>query len=145
AGAGTSELAVLLTKAQLQMDQGQGIDALATFARLYEIEPEHPYMLALYAEQCARMNDHATMRMLAPDLYKHASLDEERIDVWVSAAWEDKFRKAGTNVEALNEAWKNVPRQVRQRPGITVVYARCLHAAGADVQAAKIIRDVLRR
>lgn len=144
-GAGTSELAVLLTQAQLQMEQGQGTEALATFARLYEIASEHPYMLALYGEQCARLQDYAKLRMLAPDLYKHSSLDAKRVDAWVSAAWADKFLQAGEDVDALNTAWKNVPKQVRQNPGVITAYARCLHAAGADEQAAKVIREVLRR
>lgn len=145
AGAGTSELAVLLTQAELQMQHNQGTEALATFARLFEIESEHPYMLALYGEQCARLNDYARLRMLAPDLYKYSSLDAKRVDGWVSAAWEDKFRQAGDDIDALNEAWKNVPKQIRQRPDVVAAYARCLHAAGAEEQTVKVIRDVLRR
>lgn len=143
--AGASELAVLLTQARLQMQQGQGAEALATFARLYEIDPEHPYALALYGEQCARLNDYAKLRMLAPDLYKYASLDPKRIDAWIGAAWGERFRQAGNDVDALTEAWKNAPKQIQQKPAVTTAYARCLHAAGADEQAAKIVREVLRR
>lgn len=142
---GASELAVLLTQAKLQMEHKQDAEALATFARLFELDSEHPYMLALYGEQCARLQDYAKLRMLAPDLYQYSSLDARQVDVWVSAAWEDKFRQVGDDVDALNEAWKNVPKQVRQRPGIIAAYARCLHDAKADDQAAKVVRDVLRR
>lgn len=142
---GASELAVLLTQAKLQMEHKQDAQALATFARLFELDSEHPYMLALYGEQCAHSQDYAKLRMLAPDLYQYSSLDARQVDVWVSAAWEDKFRQVGDDVDALNGAWKNVPKQVRQRPGIIAAYARCLHDAKADDQAAKVIRDVLRR
>lgn len=143
-GDGGSELAVLLTQAELQIDQGQHDEALASLARLHEIESHHPYILELYGEQCASSGDYAKLRLLIPDLYKHSTLGVERVDELAAEAWDDAFKRAGGEVEALNEAWKQVPKRLRGQPAMVAVYVRYLHAAGADDRAAKMIRRVLK-
>lgn len=142
---GASEQAVLLTQAQLQIEQGQHTEALASLTRLHELEPQHPYVLELYAEQCARSSDYAKLRLLIPGLYKNSSLSAERINALAAQAWSDAFVRAGEDQAALNEAWKKVPKRLRQHPQVLTAYARRLHAAHADEQAAKLIRGYLKR
>lgn len=144
AGEGASELAVLLTQAQLQIDQNQHADSLASLARLYEIEPQHPFVLELYGEQCARTGDYAKLRLLVPELYKHSSLGQSRIDELAVEAWDDAFKRAGKETQALNESWKTVPKRLRQLPAVIATYARYLHEAGDDEQSAKLIRGALK-
>lgn len=142
---GVSELAVLLTQAQLQIEQNQGAEALASLERLREIEPKHPFVLELYAEQCVRLRDYTKLRGVIPDLYKYSNLGSERIDTLAIDAWDDTFKHAGADVEALNTAWKDVPKRLRRTSGVVAIYVSYLHQAGADEQAAKLIREVLKR
>jgi len=140
-----SELAVMLTQAQLQIEQGQHDQAQASLTRLHEIAPQHAYVLELYAEQCARTRDYDKLRALIPALYKHSKMKRKRVDTLAAGAWDDAFRRAGTDVEALNQAWKKVPRRLHKQPAVVAPYARYLHAAGADDEAARLVRRVLKR
>lgn len=142
---GVSEFAVLLTQAQLQIEQRQDAEALASLARLHELDARHPFVLELYGEQCARAGDYAKLLVLAPALYKYSSLGQERVDTLVVEAWGDSFRRAGDDVEALNEAWRKVPKRLRKRSDMVEVCVRYLHQAGADDRAAKLIRGALKR
>lgn len=141
---GASELAVLLTQAQLQIEQGQDAQAQASLARLHELSPQHPYVLELYGEQCVRSGDFAKLHELVPTLYKHSSASRQRIDTWVALAWDDTFKRAGKEIDALIAAWKKVPRQQRHMPAVLHSYLGYLHAAGGDEQAAKLIRTRLK-
>src|SRR5699024_8921261 len=145
ASPGMSELAVLLTQARLQLAQGQHTEASASLARLHELAPQHPYVLELYGEHCARTGDFARLRMLLPTLYKHTDLSRDRIDRLALMAWEDAFARAGDEADALTEVWKQMPKHLRRKPAVAATYARCLHAAGADAQAAKLIRSMLKQ
>lgn len=142
---GASELAVLLTQAQLQIEQGQDAEALASLNRLYDMQPRHPFVLALYAKQCARTRDYTKLRMLAPTLYKYSSLDREQVEALLVEAWGDALRRAGSDAEALQAIWKQVPKTLRQQSALYADYAQRLHRAGADEAAAKLIRRVLKR
>lgn len=141
---GASELAVLLTQAQLQIEQAQHTEALASLARLHEMAPQHPFVLELYGEQCVRGGDYAKLRVLVPALYKHSSLSKQRVDALVAEAWNDAFRRAGSDVQTLNDVWKKLPKQLRHNGAILGSYCRYLHAAEADEQAAKLIRGQLK-
>ncbi len=140
-----SELAVLLTQAQLQIEQGQNAEALASLARLYELQPQHPVVLQLYGEQCDRSGDYAQLRVLAPALYKHSNLAAERVDALVVEAWADALKRAGTDRKALANTWKKAPKRLRARPDMVALYAGCLRRAGAVEQAAELIRGALKR
>lgn len=142
---GASELAVLLTRAQLQIEQAQHAEALATLARAYELEPRHPFVIELYGEQCARTGDYAKLRTLVPELYKHSDMRQTRVDELAAKAWEDAFKRAGGDADALTETWKKMPKHLRQQSAVIVSYARHLHAADADEQAAKVARAALKR
>lgn len=142
---GVSELAVMLAQARLQMKQGQDAEALASLERLRDIESQHPLVLELYAEQCVRMRDYAKLRQILPELYKYGTLAGERMNEMAVMAWENTFEQAGNDAEALKKAWNNVPKWLRRKSNVVAAYARHLHQVGADEQAAKLIRDVLKR
>src|SRR5699024_1136070 len=93
----------------------------------------------------ARSADYAKLRLLVPALYKNGDLNAKRVDALAAAAWSDAFVRAGEDVSALNEAWKKVPKRLRQNSQVLTVYARRLHVAGGDEQAAKLIRGYLKR
>ncbi|GAB3670736.1 heme biosynthesis HemY N-terminal domain-containing protein [Salinisphaera aquimarina] len=140
-----SELAVLLTQAQLQIEQGQAAEASASLARLYQMEPHHPLVLRLYAEQALRAGDYEQLRGLAPALYKHSTMSPEQIDRMAIEAWSDELARQKRDVIALTTAWKRVPKRLRAKPEMIRRYVDCLHAAKADDQAADVIRGALKQ
>lgn len=142
---GVSELAVLLTQAQLQIEQGQTADATASLSRLYEMEPQHDVVLQLYAEQSYRAGDYERLRTLTPALYKHSNMAPERIDQMAVAAWGDELTRHKSDSVALTTAWKRVPKRLRSRSDMVQRYVKELRAANADDTAADVIRDALKQ
>ncbi|WP_348765068.1 heme biosynthesis HemY N-terminal domain-containing protein [uncultured Salinisphaera sp.] len=142
---GASELAVLLTQAQLQIQQGQSAEAMASLARLYQMEPTHPQVLQLYAAQSASVGDYKQLRALVPSLYKYGEMPTENIDRLAVDAWNDDLtHHQQKDAIALTTAWKRVPKRLRSKPGMVERYAKLLKLAGADEQAADVIRDTLK-
>lgn len=143
---GASELAVLLTQAQLQIQQGQSAEAMASLSRLYQMEPTHPQVLQLYSAQSASVGDYKQLRALVPALYKHGDMPTENIDRLAVDAWNDELVHHQQNdAIALTTAWKRVPKRLRSQPGMIERYARLLKRANADEQAADVIRDALKQ
>jgi HemY protein len=142
---GASELAVLLTQAQLQIQQGQSAQAMASLSRLYQMEPTHPQVLQLYSAQSASVGDYKQLRALVPALYKHGDMSSDNIDRLAVDAWNDELASHQQNdAIALTTAWKRVPKRLRTQTGMIERYARLLKRANADDQAADVIRDALK-
>lgn len=142
---GVSELAVLLTQAQLQIEQGQTADAMASLSRLYQMEPHHDVVLRLYAEQSHRAGDYEQLRTLTPALYKHSNMPHERIDQLAVEAWGDELTRHNTDSVALTTAWKRVPKRLRTQPDMIRRYVKALRVARADDSAADVIRGALKQ
>ncbi|ROO28041.1 hypothetical protein SAOR_06790 [Salinisphaera orenii MK-B5] len=142
---GVSELAVLMTQARLQIEQGQTAEAMASLSRLYQMEPQHPLVLRLYAEQAYAAGDYEQLRTLVPQLYKHGDMPPARVDAMGVSAWGDLLARQGQDSIALTTAWKRVPKRLRSQSSMVERYVECLRAANADDQAADAIRDVLKR
>lgn len=145
AARGASELAVVLTQAELQLQQGQDAEALASLTRLREIAPDHPPVLAMLARLCERLDDWTQMRALLEPLRKADILEAEEWRRLALAAWADPLRQGEADASALAAIWREVPRGLRREPGLRGVYAARLRDAGADDEAAAIIRSTLKR
>ena len=74
--------AVLLTQAELQLDQGQYEQALATLRRLEENSPNHSHALALLGRLYFRLEDWNHLSELLPRLRKQGRLDGPTLDKW---------------------------------------------------------------
>lgn len=142
---GASELAVLLTQAELQMIRGQDAEALASLARLREIDAEHGHVLALLAELCERLGDWTQLREILEPLRRAGVVDSERWRELAAAAWTDALNDAGAEADAITAVWRRVPKPLRRDRRMLLAYARRLAAAGAPDRAAERIRDALKR
>lgn len=142
-GKGASELAVLLTQAELQDAADQRVEAGATLARLYQIEPRHPLVLRLYAEHAMTNGDYEQLRQLLGPLSKHGGLSPERLEQMSIAAWQDHLSQQ-SDVGQLTSAWRNVPKTLRSHPSVAGHYAQCLQRVGEENEAANVVRGVLK-
>lgn len=140
---GASEMAVLLTQAELQMEAGQDAEALASLLRLREIDAEHSHVLRLLVDLCERTRDWPHMRDILPAAARAGVLDTGR---WVrlsTLAWSHALAEAGTDEESLEATWRRVPKRMRREADMVKAYAEALQRAGADDKAAKKIEKTL--
>lgn len=104
--------AVLLTQAELQLDQGQYEQALATLRKLEENAPNHGHALALMGRLYFRLEDWAHLAQLLPKLRKHGRIDPARLQEWSIRVHREEMNSAA-DAEVLAEAWSQVPRNLR--------------------------------
>lgn len=142
-GKGASELAVLLTQAELQGMAGQQAEASATLARLYGLEPRHPLVLRLYAEHAMANGDYKQLRELLAPLQKHGGVSPERLQQMSIVAWKDQLSQQ-SDVGQLTATWRKVPKTLRSHSSVALHYAQCLQRIGEENEAANIVRGVLK-
>ena len=136
-----SELAVLLTQAELQINQGQDAEALASLARLREIDGRHPRVLELLVDLCERLRDWRYLGEILPVAAKAGVISTAR---WIELAVPTlDHAMAGADRDKLETLWKATPKRLRREAALVAVYARRLRYARADAAAATVIEKYM--
>lgn len=136
--------AVLLTQAELQLDQSQYEQALATLRQIENNTPNHSHALALLGRLYYLLNDWDHLGGLLPKLQKHGRLDEETVTEWALRVHREQLTDAADG-DAVSEIWKKVPKTLRQDVGLLETYFESLMRTGQHAQAEKEIAAGLKR
>lgn len=136
--------AVLLTQAELQLEDGQYAEAQASLARVREMYPDHPQALKLLGEVHYRQCDWPALAELLPQIRKRGNVPAMILDRWTIDACGHRMADAGADRAALDAVWQSTPRHLRRNPELVAARARGLVAAGAVEEAEGEIRRVLR-
>jgi HemY protein len=145
----TSDLAVGLAQAQLQLDKGQLEQALATLTRVKSLSSSHPVTVKLLAQTYERLYDWEQLRKLLPELKRSQALPAEQLGklerkVYASLIGQTTSASSGA-VAQLEKTWRLLPKELAGDPEMEAVYARQLIAAGAPAVAEKFLRKALRK
>ena len=144
---GEDDLAVALTRAELQLRGGRPQDALATLAPLQHGAAKHPQVLRLQQESYMALRDWPHVLQLLPQLRKLKVLTRERaavLEVQATAALLDELR-AQRQLENLRTRWQQLPRALQRNADIVAQYARGLAELGAPAEAEQVLRQQLKR
>ena len=136
--------AVLLTQAELQLDQGQYEQALATLRKLDENAPNHSHALALLGRLYYRLEDWQQLAQLLPRLAKHGRVDEQTLEKW-SVRVHREMLQAAADPQALVTAWGNVPKQFKQNVVVLEARYEALVRTGQHELAEKELMAELKR
>ena len=136
--------AVLLTQAELQLDQAQYEQALATLRKLEENSPNHAYALALLGRLYYRLQDWEQRSGLLPKLKKHGRLKAATLDQWALRVYQEKLSNAA-DIELLTETWRGVPRELKKNIDLLGCWYSGLIRTGRHDQAAKELAQELKR
>ncbi|NGX17357.1 heme biosynthesis HemY N-terminal domain-containing protein [Wenzhouxiangella sp. XN24] len=135
--------AVLLTQADLQLEQGQLEEALATLQQLDSTAPAHPRGLALRARVLERLDDWDGLERLLPQLRAAKALDKDAaqaLEVRVSQA---RLAAAQDGTE-LDRTWQGLERSMRRDPAVLETYTEAALRVGAADQAEPVLRRALK-
>ncbi|CAN5185134.1 heme biosynthesis protein HemY [soil metagenome] len=135
--------AVLLTQAELQIDDGQHEQALATLRRLDERSPGHARGLALLGRLYAELGDWESLRDLLPRVTNKQAVSPELLDEWTIEAHRHAL-DAVADPDRIDALWRDVPRPYRQRPEMLRAYAQALTRSGRNPAAEKLLRKRLK-
>jgi len=136
--------AVLLTQAELQLDQEQYEAALATLRKIEENSPNHGHALMLLGRLYYLLQDWEHLGELLPKLRKHGRLDGGTLASWSVRVYQERLRSAADGA-AVTEVWKQIPRDQRKNADLLETYYENLIRTDMHILAEKEIAAVLKR
>lgn len=136
--------AVLLTQAELQLDRQQFEQALATLRKIEENAPNHSHALMLLGRLYFRLEDWQHLSDLLPKLKKHGRLDPATLEEWSIRVHREQLESAAEGTKLL-EAWKNVPKDLKQNIDVLETWYSGLIRTGSNEKAEKELATELKR
>ena len=138
-------VAIGLTQAELQIQNKQFEQALATLLRVKKQVHNHPVVLNLLADVYLKLSDWKSLIKLLPQL-RH-TLDDQKVGRLEQVACSERLKAAGKKGggDALTACWKNLPSNAKKRPVIVADYAEQLIAQGLVEEAEYVVRHQLHR
>lgn len=136
--------AVLLTQAELQLDQAQYEPALATLRQIEENSPNQSHALALLGRLYYRLEDWSHLSELLPKLRKYGRLDDAMLTRWSLRAHQEHLESSADG-EAVLAAWRNVSKDQRKDLSLLETYYSSLIRTGLHALAEKELAADLRR
>lgn len=136
--------AVLLAKAEMQMDEQDFDAALATLDRILEHNPRHGQALRLRAALHWHRKDWRALVELLPSLRSAPPLPAEKLNRWTSEAFSALLGDAGLDSAGIDRLWEQIPKMLRTRPELVLARARALARCGNVAMAETEVRRALR-
>ena len=136
--------AVLLTQAELQIDQGQHEEALATLHKLTENAPNHGRALILLGRVYFRLEEWDKLAELLPKLKKLGHMDAAALAEWTLRIHSERLSQAadGNTVEMV---WQDIPKNDRKIEGLREAHIANLIRTGMHDLAEKELAAELKR
>jgi HemY protein len=139
-----AEVTVLLTQAELELEDGDLERALATAQRILDKEPANRAGLALFARTKLAIGDRAGLVELLPRLAQAKIATEQLADI-ASRTLEALLTDPGLKSEPYAQLWMELPAAVRKVPKVLRMHARILDRFGKGDEAIGEILRVLKR
>jgi HemY protein len=136
--------AVLLTQAELQLEDGQYAEALASLNRVRERHPTHAQALKLLGELHYRRREWQPLAELLPLLRRRGNVPAEMLDEWSVDTYGNILTSVRLDRVALDRVWEDIPRHLRREPRLTLTRAQALISCGATEDAEVEIRRTLK-
>ena len=136
--------AVLLTQAELQLDQEQYEQALATLRKIEDNAPNHAHALALLGRLYFRLEDWDHLATLLPKLRKHGRVDAETLTRWALRVYDEQLGNA-PDAGALQQSWTSIAKAQRKNIVLLESYYKNMIRLGEHERAEKELAGELRR
>jgi HemY protein len=136
--------AVLLTQAELQLDQGQYEQALATLRQIEERSPNHGHALTLLGRLYYRLEDWQHLGQLLPRIRKFGRLDPDKLNEWSIRVVREELAAASSE-STIVEAWRQVPKELKQDEGVLEAWFLGLIRLGMHDKGEKELAAELKR
>ncbi|NOQ70191.1 MAG: hypothetical protein GQ573_08800 [Gammaproteobacteria bacterium] len=147
-----ADLAISLTKAELQLAHNQNEQALATLTQLNEFSANHSYVLTLLANTYKHLQDWDKLNKILPQLKKHGNLSAESFlsfEINVCNGLLSNLTKniniENTGALSLIQFWNDRPDHLKALPDVIEHYAKQLIYLDAADEAEKVLRQYLNK
>ena len=125
----SADIAVGLTQAELQLNQNQLEQALATLRHLHQLSPKHAQVLQALAKLYQRLGDWEHFLEIVPLLRKYKAIPAEAISDLSQQAYLNLLQ-AAMSFSALSDVWSRIPESYRENEIILSIYIKRLLEMG---------------
>lgn len=140
-----AELAIGLTKAELQLEQHQLEQAAATLNRLLALSPRHPRVLSLAEKVYVRLGDWKALQALLPKLRKFRLLTATQVSLFEkNIACTLMAQPLSVSLKDIQTCYAAFPRALRNNPEVMLAYAEALAARGETADVVVLARRALK-
>lgn len=142
-----ADIAIRLTKAELQLAHNQNEQALATLTQLYQLKPEHAYVLMLLANTYLHLQDWDKLADLLPQLKKHSQFSADSLLSFETDACKGQLSNLAKSADAssLIDFWNDTAKHLKASADIVEHYVKQLLLVDTDGEAAAEAENVLRQ
>ncbi len=124
-----ADVAIGLTQAQFQIDQGQFEQALATLKHLQTLVPRQGLVLKLLERVYVHIGDWQNVLKILPDLYKSKMITSEQYALLEQRSYIELLKSTRNypeGINALRAVWHTVPHKLKKDPQLLGCYAQQL-------------------
>ncbi len=135
------DMTIGITQAELQLNQSQYEQALATLKRLHAKSPKNSLIIKLLARLYIELKDWERLIELLPLVRKYRVMPSKECDQWQKEAHRQLLINAGAtgDVDHLNSSWERIPKRLKQDSDIVASYAQQLASCGDIDKAVQLI------
>lgn len=138
----SSELAVGLTQARMQMADKKYEQCVGTLERVKRIAPDHPVLLDLLCQVYEIIQDWKKLLELLPDLKRKKVLDSEALDKLECRIYHANICEA-KDLERARLYWKSLPSSLKKDLELVKAYAVRLQDLGVEDDSEELVRSTL--
>jgi HemY protein len=140
-----AELAIGLTRAELQMSNQQFEDALASLTQLDKLAPSHARVLKMMHQAYAQIEDWESVSRIIPQMHRNKVMMEAEIKLLETETFSALLKKRAESRDAdgLRQLWTNVPEHIKTLGGIQQLYAAAMIDAGSGDEVEGLLRRAL--
>ena len=143
-----SRVAVQLTQARMQYQNGQYNEALTTLQQLYAVAPRNSSVVRLLTDVARHLGDWNRVTSLLPAARRTGAYTDQELSQHEGDAVHEVLSGAAHGeggAVALQQAWQGLSRSQRKDARLIEIYARQLIDTGDMDRAEKILRATLKR
>ena len=140
-----AELAIGLTKAELQLSNQQFEEALESLTQLDKIAPSHAAVLRLMHQAYASVADWQGLSLIIPKLQSNKVLMEAEIKLLETETFSSLIKQQSETRDAvaLRNLWLEIPEHIRKTSGILQLYCAAMIEAGAEAEVEPLVRQAI--
>lgn len=143
-------IAINLTRAEIQLQNRQWQECLATLMLIRRKSPRHRAMLMMLRTVYSELHQWENLQTLASDMFRAKVLDEKQQAALQREAIEnmlidavDDVGKEAHPLQKLDAAWQRLPKVSQQSRAMILQYAKGLGSFGAEGKAEELLRTAI--
>ena len=143
----SGEIAIGITKAELQMSNRELNEALTTLMHLRTIAPRNWHILELLMRLYISLGDWNRLSELLPELHKRKVISGAQADQLEREIHLNLLNQAAGSgyLTDLKDAWARLSKRLSQDENLQIAYAGYLKKLGAEADAEVLVRRALKR